>query len=170
MKPAAATLAAITAMDEAGIPYVLLDPFSNNFYGSLRATNDADFVIRPGAHPIAALATRLGDRFRLAPQTPPENAAITLRHILYVVGTSFKVELFHLSDDPHDQMRFPRRRSGRRFDRDVFLPTAEVVIVTKLRWAAGARRSKDWDDARDVIAVQGDRIDWDYVHGWADRH
>ena len=26
------------------------------------------------------------------------------------------------------------------------------------------------DDVRDVIAVQGDRIDWDYVCRWADIH
>jgi hypothetical protein len=46
------------------------------------------------------------------------------------------------------------------------VPTAEDVIVTKLRWA----RSKDKDDVRDVIAVQGDAIDWDYVHTWTERH
>jgi hypothetical protein len=26
------------------------------------------------------------------------------------------------------------------------------------------------DDARDVIAVQGNWIDWDYVNSWCDRH
>ncbi len=46
------------------------------------------------------------------------------------------------------------------------MPTAEDVIITKLRWA----RSKDRDDVRDVIAVQGDAIDWPYVHAWADQH
>jgi hypothetical protein len=32
------------------------------------------------------------------------------------------------------------------------------------------RRSKDRDDARDVIAVQGDRIDWEYVYSWCEQH
>ena len=44
---------------------------------------------------------------------------------------------------------------------EVWLPTAEDVIITKLRWSLLGRRSKDRDDARDVIAVQGDRIDWE---------
>ena len=56
--------------------------------------------------------------------------------------------------------------------RTVWLPTVEDVIITKLRWAAVAGRSKDRDDARDVIAVQDveGAIDWDYVHAWCDRH
>ena len=50
------------------------------------------------------------------------------------------------------------------------MPTAEDVIITKLRWFAKVRRNKDWDDARDVIAVQGDALDWDYIHSWCDKH
>lgn len=42
--------------------------------------------------------------------------------------------------------------------------------MTKLRWALLANRSKDRSDVRDVIAVQGGRIDWDYVHRWCDEH
>ena len=84
--------------------------------------------------------------------------------------TSFKIELFQLSTDPHDQERFQRRVRATLFGHPVWLPTAEDVIITKLRWSLLAGRSKDRDDARDVIAVQGDRIDWDYVHPWCDRH
>ena len=42
--------------------------------------------------------------------------------------------------------------------------------MTKLRWGILARRSKDLDDVRNVIAVQADRIDWDYVHRWCEQH
>jgi len=55
-------------------------------------------------------------------------------------------------------------------DREIFLPTVEDVILNKLRWSQGGHRLKDVDDVRNVIAVQQDRIDWDYVHAWCDRH
>lgn len=80
------------------------------------------------------------------------------------------VVLFHLTDDPHDQERFRRRRKESLLDREVFLTTPDDVIVTKLRWAGLRNRSKDREDVRDVIAVQGDQLDWDYIHLWADRH
>lgn len=49
------------------------------------------------------------------------------------------------------------------------LPAAEDVIITKAYWALGRKYSKDRDDVRDVIAVQGDQLDWDYIYAWADR-
>jgi hypothetical protein len=35
----------------------------------------------------------------------------------------------------------------------------------KLRWALSLGRPKDAEDARGVIAVQGERLDWNYVRG-----
>ena len=46
----------------------------------------------------------------------------------------------------------------------------EDVIITKLRWSHIGRREKDIEDVRNVITIQGDRIDWDYVISWCDRH
>jgi hypothetical protein len=46
----------------------------------------------------------------------------------------------------------------------------EDAIITKLRWFHAGKRSKDLQDARGMIAVQGNRIDWDYVTSWCDRH
>src|SRR5207244_2201955 len=107
---------------------------------------------------------------RLDPQMTFETVTMTRRHVMEVVGIPFKIEIFHLSDDPHDQERFRRRRRVKLFNREINLPTAEDVIITKLRWAAQSRRSKDADDIRDVIAVQAGRLDWDYIHAWCDQH
>jgi hypothetical protein len=78
-------------------------------------------------------------------------------------------EFFPLSRDPHDRERFARRVPKTVLGRSVWLPTAEDVTITKLRWALLGQRSKDRDDARDVLAVQGDALDWDYIHAWCDR-
>ncbi len=80
--------------------------------------------------------------------------------------TSVKVEVFFLSPDPHDQTRFQRRVEAPVFGRRLWLPTPEDAIITKIRWARG----KDKDDARDVMAVQGDRLDWPYIEHWCDQH
>ncbi|HJT33937.1 MAG TPA: hypothetical protein VJ783_17965, partial [Pirellulales bacterium] len=91
-------------------------------------------------------------------------------HLVHVASCPFTIELFYLSDDEHDQERFRRRREATLFERKVSLPTAEDMIVTKLRWAITRAGTKDRDDARDVIAIQRDRLDWDYIQSWADRH
>jgi hypothetical protein len=83
-----------------------------------------------------------------------------------VAGTLFKVEVFRLSGDAHDQERFRRRQLAELDGHKVFFPTAEDVIVWKLRWA----RSKDKDDVRSVISVQRGKLDWGYIEAWCDRH
>ena len=55
-------------------------------------------------------------------------------------------------------------------DADLVVIAKRSVIVTKLRWALIAGRGKDRDDVRDVIAVQGDVLDWSYIKGWARQH
>ncbi|MCB1062983.1 MAG: hypothetical protein KDN20_08695 [Verrucomicrobiae bacterium] len=162
----------IEALDELGIEYLLAGSFSSNYYGIPRSTRDADFVVVLSTG-ITALAQKLGKEFELDPQASFESVTGTFRDVFQVPSIPFKIELFHLSKDPHDCMRFERRREV--FDeligRKVFIPAVEDVIVMKLRWANGAKRGKDSDDVRDVIAVQGDdAFDWDYIHQWTAQH
>jgi hypothetical protein len=150
---------------------MVVGSYSSNVYGIPRSTKDADFVIQLGDRSVVTVAERLGKQFRLDPQMSFETVTMTTRHIMQVVDSPFKIELFHLSDDPHDQERFRRRQRVSMLDREVSLPTPEDVIITKLRWCHQGRRNKDWDDIQNVIAVQGkDRLDWDYVHAWCEKH
>lgn len=160
------TLNVIDALNAANIPYFLSGSFASNYYGIPRSTEDADFVLQLAGRSLASLRPYLGPEFRLDPQMMFETITATRKHVIDVDGTEFRVELFYLSDDAHDLKRFERRRSVPFNGRSTFLPTAEDVIITKLRW----RRDKDREDIRGVIAVQADNIDWPYVHCWCDRH
>lgn len=165
-----ATLAIIDALETLGIPYMLVGSLSSNVYGIPRSTHDADFVIECVVEILPRLAAHLGSAYRLDPQMTFETATLTRRHVMNVVGIPFKIEFFHLSDDPHDQERFKRRRREQMLDREINFPTVEDVIITKLRWASILKRSKDTDDVRAILAVQGQNIDWPYVYGWCDQH
>jgi len=165
-----AAVAVIEMLDKLQLQYMLVGSFSTNLYGIARSTEDADFVVELGAAAVKELAGNLGPQFRFDPQMSFEPATMTFRHVFQVVGIDFKIEVFHLSDDPHDQERFRRRRQLTLLGHKVTCPTPEDVIITKVRWATQMRRLKDLDDARNVIAVQGDVIDWEYVDSWCDRH
>lgn len=165
-----AVVAMVKALEELQIPCMLVGSFSSNALGVARATHDADFVVHLEGSSFAALAERLGPQFHLDPQLSFETITGTTRAIFKLTDNAFKIELFLLSDDPHDQERFRRRRRYRLLDTEVSLPTAEDVIVVKLRWALRGRRQKDSDDIRNLIAVQGSQIDWEYVNYWCDQH
>jgi hypothetical protein len=165
-----ATLAMIRALSAAGIPYMLAGSFSSNFYGVPRSTQDAGFVVQVSEEWLTRLAPHLDAEFQIEPQLLFETVTATTRTVVAVAGTEFKIELFRLSQDSHDQERFRRRVRRQILGCDAFLPTAEDVIVTKLRWLLRAGRSKDREDIRDVIAVQCHSLDWNYVHRWCEAH
>ena len=154
------------ALNAAGIPFMLVGGFSSNFHGIPRSTKDADFVVQLSSPLDEAFVRTLGPEFEAEPQMSFETNTGTQRQGFRVAGTLFKVEVFRLSDDPHDQERFRRRQPVMVDGRQVFFPTAEDVIIWKLRWAL----SKDRDDIRAVMGVQGDKLDWPYIIGWCERH
>ncbi len=167
-----AVLAVLAGLNRLAVPYMLVGSFSSNTYGIPRATQDADFVVQVEAEGVRRIVEQLGPPFRLEPQVTFETITATTRYAVEVTGTAFTIEFFLLSDDPHDKQRFVRRQEvelpGHRAA--ATMPTAEDVVITKLRWFKSARRAKDFDDVRGIIAVRGDRLDWNYLHHWSDLH
>ncbi|HEV3343601.1 MAG TPA: hypothetical protein VG125_24730 [Pirellulales bacterium] len=165
-----ALLAVIEALESTGIGYMLVGSLSSNYYGVPRSTHDADFVARLGDQDLRQLLERLGPTFHLDRQMSFETVSMTTRHVLTIASSPFIIELFRLSDDEHDQQRFSRRRRGNVLGRAVWLPTAEDVIVTKVKWALNRASTKDRDDVRGIIAQLSEGLDWTYIYSWADRH
>ena len=160
----------LAALDAATIPYMIVGSLASNFHGIPRSTRDADFVVELSPHSLQRLATHLGPGLVLERQGAFEAVTGTVRHLIVMVGSPFVCELFELSDDPHDRARFVRRVSARVLTRDGFVASAEDMIITKLRWVVGANRSKDREDIRNMLAVQGPLLDWAYLDHWSAAH
>lgn len=163
-------MAVIDALEAAGIPYMVVGSLASNFHGIPRSTRDADFVADLDRSSVQRLGEALPRGLRLQPQGSFEAVTGTYRHVIELVGSPFVAELFVCSDDPHDRKRLARRQRVRLFDRSAYVATVEDMIVTKLRWASLARRTKDADDARNMMAVRGDELDWAYVTRWCQSH
>ena len=160
----------VRALNQSGIPYMLVGSFSSNLYGVPRSTKDADFVLQLQGRSINEVVTLLGQDFRLDPQMSFETITATLRYRLQHVSSAFTIEFFQLSDDPHDQARFARRVQTEFAGSPSFVPTPEDVIITKLRWSKHGQRAKDIDDVRNVLAIQLPNLDMPYIRSWCDRH
>lgn len=165
-----ATVAVIDALESLGVPYMVVGSLSSNYYGVARSTHDADFVVQLRDVSLAQIMQRMGPGLRLDSQMSFETVTGTSKFVLSLPDERFRIELFLLSDDAHDQERFRRRRRGRTAGRDTFVPSPEDVVITKLHWSLRIARAKDLDDVRNVLAVQGSALDWDYIHRWCDAH
>jgi hypothetical protein len=161
----------VEAFQKLEISYMTVGSFSSNVYGKPRSTKDADFVVQLEGDSINRLARELGPAFQLDPQMTFESITSTMRYRIKLTESAFLIELFLLSNDPHDQARFNRRVTGHLEDgTKVFLPTAEDVVITKLRWSKQGRRQKDVNDVFEVVAVQFQKLDLAYIRHWCDLH
>ena len=163
-------LAVLEALEHFSVPYMVVGSFSSNVYGIPRSTKDADFVVQLEQTGIGAIGERLGPDFQLEAQMSFETITGTSRHRIRHPSSTFMIELFLLSNDPHDRERFARRTRLPVEGREAFVPTPEDVVITKLRWSRQGRRQKDIADAESVIAVQRNQLDWDYLNRWCDAH
>lgn len=160
----------IDALEKLQIPYMAVGSFSVNVYASPRSTKDADFVVEFGNSTIGDVTKELGGDFAHEPQMSFETITATTRYRLRHRETLFLIELFFLSNDLHDRERFARRVQGDIGGRRAFVPTAEDVVIQKLRWSKRGQRQKDVQDARSVLAVQAGKLDLDYIRRWCDQH
>ena len=170
MTPDEAVMAVIDALERGRVPYMIVGSLASNFHGIPRATADADFVveIEPGA--FQRLSVGLPPGLRLQAQGAFETVTGTLRYVVELEGSPFVCELFIVTDDRHDSERFGRRERVQILDRVASVATAEDMIVTKLRWGLHGGRSKDLEDARNIMAVRGADLNWDYILQWAAEH
>lgn len=165
-----AVVAVIDALDAAGIPYMIVGSLASNVHGIPRSTRDADLVVEADPSGWDRLGRALPASLRLHPQGSFEAVTGTVRYLIELSASPFVCELFALSDDPHDRERFRRRQQIRVLGREASVASVEDMIVTKLRWAVEARRAKDRDDVRNMVAVRGDSLDWRYIRQWCTVH
>lgn len=157
------------ALDDAGVSHMLVGGLTSNYYGIPRATQDVDIVVQlTSSESLTRVAASLGDGFSIDTQVSFETITGNARYVIRLPATPFVVELFVLGDDSFQQERFRRRVSIAipQIGPQVYLPTPEDVVVQKVRWG----RPKDLEDAKDVIAVQGETLDLRYIEAWCTRH
>jgi hypothetical protein len=154
-----------------GVPHMGVGALAAGVYGIPRATKDIDLLVSVDVRDdLPRLMEALDDLAEFDGQAHFDTITWGRRHIgVSRSSPPIKIELFETFDDPFVRSEFARR--SRKFvailDRSIWLPTAEDVVVQKLRWG----RPKDLEDARDVLAVQGsESLDMPYIRRWCAEH
>jgi len=156
---------------DTGVKFMAVGAIAAGAYGIPRSTRDVDLLVLielPGA--VDALIKALDEWVEFDPQFAFDTITWGRRHVgMTRRMPPIKVELFETFDDPFVASEFARRHQVYVpiIQRATWQPTAEYVIVQKLRWG----RNKDLDDARDVLAVQvPESLDMKYIETWCAAH
>ncbi|MEN3942657.1 DUF6036 family nucleotidyltransferase [Prosthecobacter sp. SYSU 5D2] len=158
----------LDCVESTGIKYMVGGSIASMNYGIPRATKDFDLVIDVHEPEFTSFLKAVDPFFTLDPQIYLESLTGTKRFILQHRTTAFEVELFIKSQDPHHLSMWDRKTQRRLVfsKREAWTPTAEDMIIQKLRW----QRDRDKMDVREMIGVQSPNLDWPYIENWCDQH
>ena len=156
-----------TALDRAGIGYMLTGSFASAYYGSPRSTQDIDLVIAATAAQLRAFVASLNNHEYYADL----NAALEAhqRESMFNVidlESGWKVDMIIRKSRAFSREEFDRRLRVNLQGAVLFVASAEDVVIAKLEWAKRAQSPRQIEDAAGIIQIRWDALDHPYLEKW----
>lgn len=158
----------ITAkLEEAGVEYMLSGSFASAYYGTPRATQDIDLVVSGNAEQLSIFVKLLP----LHEYYADADAAIEAyrRQSLFNVidlATGWKIDLIICKARPFSKTEFGRRRRIDLQGLQVYVASAEDLVIAKLEWSKLAQSRRQIEDVATILALQCSSMDRDYLEKW----
>jgi len=156
-----------THLEGSDIAYMLVGSFASSFHGALRSTHDIDLVIEATPDQLKRLIAGLqADDY----YAELDAALDACRHesLFNVIdnSTGWKIDLIFRKSRPFDREEFRRRVAARLFDIQLFVASAEDVIISKLEWTKLGGSQRQIEDVAKVLAAQSPSLDQMYLSKW----
>ncbi|HEV8327002.1 MAG TPA: hypothetical protein VGQ08_05920 [Nitrospiraceae bacterium] len=152
----------------AGIPYMVTGSMAANFYAVPRMTRDIDIVVEMSERDVDRVTQLFQQEYYIdrdmVQRAVRDHAMFNMIHNDLVV----KVDCVVRKETEYRREEFARRRALSIADQEIFIVSAEDLILSKLDWAKESRSQMQLDDVRNLLrSVQG--LDTAYLNRWADR-
>lgn len=156
-----------TALENAGIEYMLVGSLASTRYGSPRSTQDIDIVISADPAQLRSFIQHLDNKNYYVDLDPALEAHRneSLFNIIDL-NTGWKIDLIFRKSTAFGQEEFRRRRKVELLGLQVFVASPEDVIIAKLDWAKQGASLRQIEDAAAVLTVQDKALDMAYLEKW----
>lgn len=163
-----------TALENAGIRYVLVGSFASSIHGMYRATADIDILTDLKIKHVRPLFESLRGTFYLDNRTMHD--AVLQRGSFNAIhfDSVFKVDFFVSRDDEFSLSQLNRRELRRlspESTETVYVATVEDTILAKLQWYRAGQETSNtqWRDVIGMLATSRDNLDLQYLRAWSDK-
>lgn len=162
-------------LERLGVPWVTVGSIASSIHGIPRTTEDIDLVARLEPSHVSSLVEALRDEFYLDQERIHSAIRRGSSFNLIHLETLVKIDVF-VPEEAVARLEISRRNpvtlqgpEGEEIALQMASP--EDVVVQKLAWYRRGNEVSDrqWRDALGVLKVQGERLDFDYLHKAARR-
>jgi hypothetical protein len=156
-----------TALDQAGIAYMLTGSFASAHYGAPRSTQDIDLIIAPTVPQLRTFIQSLSvDQYYADLDAALE--AYRRESLFNVIDltTGWKIDFILRKSRRFSQDEFARRQMVPLQGLQLFVASAEDVLIAKLEWAKLAKSQRQIEDAASILRLRSGVLDRPYVEKW----
>jgi hypothetical protein len=156
----------VERLDALGIRYMLTGSLAYSLYVEPRMTRDIDIVIEVEPDSAARLAESLGPSFYC--DSNAARRAASHRSLFNAIDEQrlVKVDFVVRKDEDFRRAEFDRRRRVRLDDLDVWIVSAEDLVLSKLLWGRTSDSALQAKDIR-ALVTRGPVLNWEYLTHWA---
>jgi hypothetical protein len=156
-----------SALDLAGIAYMLSGSFASAYYGAPRSTQDIDLVIEATPAQLRAFIDGLSiDRYYADLDAALEAHRRQSLFNVIDLATGWKIDLIIRKSRAFSEQEFGRRRLVDLQGTPIFVASAEDVIIAKLEWSRLAQSQRQIEDVAAILSVRRELLDHSYLEKW----
>jgi hypothetical protein len=157
----------VTALGEAGVPYMLTGSLAGSYHGAPRATQDVDLVVEASLASLLDVSARIRAHGLYVSDEAVREAVATQGMFNAIdPGSGWKVDFIVRKDRDFSRAEFASRREIDFMGVTLSLASAEDVVVAKLEWAKLGDSERQLRDVAEIVAVQGDALDHEQIVRW----
>lgn len=157
--------------DQIGLDYAITGSIASAAYAEPYTSIDVDYCIQLQPDKLDALLKVIPPRFYHDADAIRD--AAQRNSVIHIMDnlTGLKADLSFLPSTGFLGGVVSRRRKLKygTMGKEHWTVSPEDVVLMKLLWRKDTRSQKQWDNALSVVRFQGVRLDWPYMHLWADK-
>lgn len=168
MNPAETLEVVLSALEEAGVEYMLTGSIAGSYHGVPRTTQDIDLVVDGSGEDLLAFARSMSQQgFYVSEDAVGEAVEIRGQFSVIDPRTAWKIDLILRRDRGFSRTEFERRTQEEALGMRLWMATAEDVILAKLEWAGHTGSERQMEDVVGIIGSQGVALDRPYIERWS---
>jgi hypothetical protein len=156
----------VSAIQTAGIPYMVVGSLASSFHGDPRATRDADIVIRPDKQSLERFLLQIEGEFYVSPEAARQAMQNHSMFNVIDAASGWKVDLIIASPSRFAEQSFSRRVSANLMGMEVAVQSPEDTILSKLSWGKDSGSEMQYRDALGVALQQWENLDFEHLRRW----